>query len=135
MADHVTITMDTTALFAALDRLGPAADKVVFEVARSTANAVANEARARLLRQLGPHATGRTVAGIQAREDAKGIGYVVTADNARVPGLPHWLEHGTEHMHARPFFEASVRLETGRYRQRLAEAIQHAIDEQGLGDQ
>ena len=51
-----------------------------------------------------------------------------------MPGLPGWLEHGTKFMTPRPYFFESARLEEGPHRQRVAQAIQNALDEGGLGE-
>lgn len=131
--DGFTTDVDARGVLAALDRLGAAADRYVKAAAKETADAVAREMTARLARQLGPDATGETVRGIVVVEDASGTGYLVVATNARMPNLPFWLEQGTKHMAARPFFYASALLEEGPHRRRIVAALQAAIEESGLG--
>lgn len=47
--------------------------------------------------------------------------------------VPLWLEFGTKHMVAQPYFFASAKLETDAYRRRVVDAINDAAEEVGLG--
>ena len=128
-----TIEVDRAALHDALMSLGTEIDKELFAVSLVTANAIDREASARLARQLGPNATGKTVAGI-AVIPLGTAGHAVIAERNPYPILPYWLEKGTAKMSARPFFDAAVKLEEGAHLRRVEEAVQRAIDSKGLGD-
>src|SRR5579862_8573633 len=137
--DSITAMLDDSGLRAALAALPAALQDAVNAVAEETANAIVQEARARLQRQLGPNATGATVAGITARRAFDGNGFVVVAEREPMPNLPLWIEKGTKrggkgsHTEpARPFFYASVLIETGAHQRRVADAIQGAINASGL---
>lgn len=130
----VTFQMDDAALVAAVAQLGPSLEKYALPACKVTADNVAREAQNRLQRQLGPDATGKTVAGIRVERARAGVGYVVVASRNPFPSLPGWLEHGTKHMDARPYFDVSGRLEETAHRRRLEEALQAGIDAVGLGD-
>lgn len=141
MADGLTIEMDTTALVAALTKLGAAAQPFINAACQETANALVREMKARLQRQLGPNATGQTVAGIETRPAYDGNGFVVIADNARMPNLPLWLEKGTKKGRKRShassplnFFYVSCQLEEGPHLRRITAAVTEAIAASGLGD-
>jgi len=141
MADNFTIDVDTADLLAALDAMPDAVLRHLKPAAKITADNICREAKARLQRQLGPNATGATVRGIHVEEtrDDERAGYVVLGYDAVTPHphgpVDHWLEFGTRFMTARPFLFASARLEESAHDRRSHEAIQDAIDEQGLGDQ
>lgn len=102
---------------------------------RVSADHIAVEAAARLERQLSGTSTGETVAGIVVKSDRTGWGWVVDAGNVSQPMLDRWLENGTKHMHARPFFWDAARLEEQAHLGRIQAATQAAISEFGLGDQ
>lgn len=143
MADGVIVEVDADALLAAIARLGPAAEAAVDAAAEETAHAIVREAQGRLQRQLGPEATGATVAGIHIERADRG-GFIVGASREPFPNLPLWLEKGTKkgtrnghsggNMKARPFFYESAELEEKPHLHRVAEAIQREIDAQGLGE-
>lgn len=124
MANLLQIDVDARGLIAALDRLGAAAERHVLNAAGVTAARIAQEARSRVAR-----ATGKTAAGIGIDVAKVGAGYVVFAERPEMPGLPGWLEFGTQHMTARPFLFAAARLEEGAHDRRIREAIHDAIDE------
>lgn len=139
MADHFEATLDASALLTALAQLGDAAVPFVRAAAQTSAESIVREAQARLARQLGPNASGQTVAGITMRPDTGGTGFIVVAEREPFPNLPLWLEKGTKKgqgTHAnlpRPFFYVSAELEEGPHERRISEAVQAAIDAQGLG--
>jgi len=141
MAEDFTITVDDAALLAALDAIPEAVLAYLKPAAKVTADNICREAKLRLERQLGPNATGATVRGIHVEptRDDERAGYVVLGYDANIPhdGGPvdQWLEFGTQYMAARPFLFASARLEEGAHDRRSHEAIQDAIDAQGLGDE
>lgn len=123
--DGITIDADTTGMFAALDAFVADARRALKEdVSRVTAENVAREARARVARR-----TGATAATIRVEESIDKTGYVVIAG-----GASRYLERGTERMRAKPFFDASARLEEGRHVQRTADALQDAAQKAGLGE-
>lgn len=140
MADGVMVNIDTTDLVAALTALGDKAQSYVNAASKETADAIVTEAHARLRRQLGPNATGETEAGLAARPAYDGNGYVVVDENSRMPNLPLWIEKGTKRgdagshtAAARPYFYVSAQLEEGAHLQRISDAVQQAIADQGLG--
>lgn len=140
MADGVTFEMDTTEVIAALTALGDVAQPFINAAAQATADAIVREAKSRLQRQLGPNATGATVEGITSRPAYNNDGFIVIAEREPFPNLPFWLEKGTKkgkpRSHtsaAKPFFYASVLLEEGAHYARIVDAVQQAIDAQGLG--
>lgn len=138
--DRLDITLDTAALYAALDRLGPVGEGLIRTAAFETATAIDREATARLSRQLGPGSTGTTAAGIVVEPDYAGVGYIVAARRDPFPNLPLWLEKGTKrgggtHANvARPFFYVSAFLEEGAHYRRVAEAVSAALADTGLGE-
>ncbi len=134
--DIFRVTLDTAGLLSALDRLGREAERHLVAAAHVTATNVQSEAQRRVAR-----ATGETMRGIVVREGAgHQPGWAVLATNPRMPNLPLWIEKGTKQgkpgshtAPARPFFYTSVDLEAGAHDRRMREALQDAIDEQGLG--
>src|SRR4051812_20964432 len=104
MADRMTIDVDASGLIAMLDRLGAVAEKHISAAAKTTADAVAREARARVAR-----ATGDTMRGITIDTAKIPTGYVVFVNQPDNPGLAGWLEFGTKHMRSRPFLFTSAR--------------------------
>lgn len=127
------IEVDRTDLHLALTTLGKEIDKELFEVSRVTANAIDREASSRLARQLGPNATGKTVAGITVIPLGT-VGHAVVAERNPYPILPYWLEKGTEKMRPREFFDVAVKLEESAHLRRVDEAVQRAINAKGLGE-
>jgi hypothetical protein len=81
MADGFQITVDDSALLAALNRLGPAVERYTMPAALETAKAVQREAKARVARR-----TGATSEGILVRKDYAGKGYVVTTQDVVLGG-------------------------------------------------
>lgn len=140
----LTITLEDEGVMAALARLGDVAQPYVNAASAETARAIVVEAKARLSRQLGPEATGRTVAAIQSRPAYDNNGSVVVVEREPMPNLPLWLEKGTKYgtrkgnaggnMRARPYFYSSIALEVGAHERRIADAVQQAIEAEGLGD-
>lgn len=126
MADNFTVEVDTAALFEAMDALMVSAEQHILDAARVTAEAIAREARARVARR-----TGETARGITVEPARVGIGWIVFADRQDEPGLPGWLEFGTDKMTARPFLFSSARLEEGAHMRRMVDALQQAIDDGG----
>lgn len=123
-----SVEVDVAELIAAMDSLGDAAQPYLDRAAEVTANRIALEARSRVRRR-----TGETQAGIIVEASPHG-GYAVVSGNQRMPNLPLWIEHGTRRMVKRPYLEPSVDLERNAHYNRIAEALQRAIDEKGLGD-
>lgn len=131
MAKFFTVDADASALLAALDQLGAVAERHVKNAAAVTAGRIQQEARARVRR-----ATGQTAAAITVDEAPAPLGgyrVYVGQMGQRPTELPLWLEFGTVKMTAQPFLLSSARLEAGAHERRIAEAIQDAIDEVGLG--
>jgi len=137
-----TIDVDTAPLVAALRALPEAVHQRVQDACQITAERLAREMRSRLQRQLGPAATGTTVASIGAEPAYDGDGWVVFAERDPLDALPLWLEKGTKsgarHNFARtaprPFFYASIELEVGPHERLITAALEDAADETGLGD-
>lgn len=134
MADSITIEVDVAGVEAALNTLGAVAQPFINEASQETADAFVVEARARLQRQLGPDATGKTVEGITARPAFDGNGFVVVDEREPFPNVPFWLEKGTKHMDPREFFYSSMLLQVSDHQRRLGDALQRAIAASGMGD-
>lgn len=135
MADGFNVTVDASGLTAALKRLGDTALKYTKPASKVTANNIEREAQRRVKR-----ATGETAKGIQTFEMHNGEGYVVVSTNRRMPNLPLWLEGGTKKgkpgshtQSADPYFWPAVRLELGAHERRIGDAIDRAIQAEGLG--
>jgi hypothetical protein len=142
MAGEVQFQLDTAPLIAALAAFPEACQRHCTEAARVTAELIVAEAKSRLSRQLGQYSTGATLAGITARPYGAGTffaGYEVASEREPQPNLPLWLEKGTKPAPrhrataAKPYFYVAAELEVAPYLDRLTDAIQAAIDEQGLG--
>lgn len=135
----ISFDADTTELIGIFNVLGEFAQPFVNDASHQTADAIEHEAEARLDRQLGPDATGQTVAHIASRPARDGNGYVVISEREPLPSVPLWLEKGTKKggsthaNYARPFFYVSAELEAGAHYRRIGEALQAAIDAKGLG--
>lgn len=141
MSDVLTIEIDTTALVAAIDRVGAVAERRVLAAAKVTADRIVAEARSRVARR-----TGRTATGITAEVSRDGQAYVVlpfdrdfevallnAGNNQQAENLPLWLEFGTQKMTARPYFFVAARLEESAHLRRVRDAITTALAETGLG--
>lgn len=123
-----SVTVDAESLLQALRHLGPAAEPHIKAASRVTANRIADEARRRVRRR-----TGKTAEGIVVRDDFTGKGSIVAAERNPFPNVPLWLEFGTVRMRPSPFLFNSARLEESAHLERIARALQDAINEQGLG--
>jgi hypothetical protein len=131
----MSISVEDADLLAALGRMSSTIARFTMPAAKATADNVVAEAQRRVAR-----ATGQTAEGITTKESRDGTGYVVLSDNARMPNLPLWIEFGTKQgkkgSHAepaRPYFFASAQLEAGAHDRRMRDAVQDAIDAEGLG--
>jgi hypothetical protein len=153
MSDSITFTLDTSALDRAITQYGEAAQRHVTEAARVTAARIVAEAKARLARQLGAYATGRTERGIRM-EERTGGGFRVISDRPlegdedfTASLVPMFIEFGTRkhagrsksarYGHAspaRPYLLVSAQLEENAFRQRIVDALNDAASETGLGD-
>lgn len=139
---RIEFDLDIVPAVQALDRLPDAVQARVNEASQVTAEAIVRDAKARLARQLSSNATGETVAGIHAVKAYDGNGYVILADNDRMPNLPLWLEKGTRPGKRRnfartpafPFFYISIESEVGGHERRIHDAMQQAAVVTGLGD-
>ena len=135
MADGMSITVDTTALFAAMDKCVVEVEKALKANAKVTADNIAREVSARAARAAsGPTRGSHMADHVIVEETRNGDGYVVYVRHPEMPNQDLWLEVGTKHMTARPFFFSSARLEEGAHDRRAREAVQSAIDAVGLGD-
>lgn len=136
------IDVDTSAAADAFRQLPEAVRRHTLEACRHTALSIVREAKARLSRQLGPNATGKTVAGIDATPARNGDGYLLLVDREPLANLPLWLEKGTApgkrrnfaRTPARPYFYSSIALEVGRHERRMDDALREAAADTGLGD-
>jgi len=127
MADTLmAIEFDTRGFLDLLARVPKSIEARFNKEGRITADRVAAEARRRVA-----IATGLTHAGIDVEPLEKGSGWAVVSARNPFPNVPIWLESGTVHMEAQPYFDVSVRLEEGPHFRRLAEALQEELD--GLG--
>lgn len=136
MSDSIAFDVDIREVTEALARLGDAAQPFIDDASAETASAIVTEAAGRLSRQLGPLATGKTVAGIRAQPARYGGGSVVLSARDPLPALSFWLEKGTRHGHKqlpRPYFYISALLEEGAHFRRIAAAVEAAEDAVGLG--
>lgn len=139
MADGLTATVDAAALLAALDRVPASVARRVKAAAKVTAERIKTEAAARRRRATtGPGETARRLT-----VEETDTGYLVYVQDPRVlrdgrllsmPNLPIWLEYGTKKMYPRPFLLPAAAIEEGPHLRRIAEAVQAAIDETGLGE-
>ena len=137
----MTITVENAALLAALHRLGTTAEIYTLAASKITADRIRSEATARARRAF-QQRTGQTVEGIVVRADQRHKpGWAVLTTRQHMPALPLWLEFGTKkgkkgstHANrARPFFFSSAALEAQPHADRIAAAIQEALDIEGLG--
>lgn len=129
MADLMTIDVDEAALLSALAEMPVSVLRHLKPAAKVTADNIAAEAGRRVKRR-----TGKTAAGITVEETHNGEGYVIWVKRPEMPNLPLWLAFGTKFMVGDDFLFASARLEAGAHERRAREAVQDAINEQGLGD-
>jgi hypothetical protein len=128
---NVSVTIEHDTITQAMTRLGDAADAVLRDVARDTADKLKAEMQARLRRQTS--GTGKTADAVTVETTEDGYAKVTSGEmGSRPANLPIWLEFGTKHMTARPYFYGSIRLEQGAHLRRVEDALQQAID--GLGD-
>ena len=127
MSNGLTIDVDASALFKMLDQLGESADAYIKEVAKVTAERIAQEARGRVARR-----TGKTQSAISVTEEEHGARVFVGRVAGRNPNVPLYLEFGTKFMSARPFLFVSAMLEEGPHMKRVERALQKAIDEASL---
>lgn len=142
MADLFTATVDASAVDRAITDMPEVLAALTIEACRVTAEDVVTDMHGRLERQLSGDSTGETAAGIHAQLAFDGNGYVVLADNARMPNLPLWIEKGTKpgkrrnfaRTTPRPFFYASLEVAAGPHERRIVEAMQTAATETGLGE-
>ncbi len=128
MSDSLRLEIDDTALVAALDAIPEAVHAHLKRASHVTADRIATEARARIRRR-----TGKTGDAITVEETHNGDGYVVFVGGGRTH-IGRFNEFSTQFMRAQPFLFASARLEAGAAFRRSADAVQAAIDAQGLGD-
>jgi len=124
MSNGLTIDVDASAMFKMLDQLGETADAYIKEVAKVTAERIAQEARGRVARR-----TGKTQSAISVTEEEHGARVFVGRVSGRNPNVPLYLEYGTKFMSARPFLFVSAMLEEGPHMKRVERALQKAIDE------
>lgn len=122
----VSASVDSAELIALLDRLGASADFVCREVARDTAQRIVIEMQRRIARR-----TGETASGIHWELSYDERGYVVVMGRKSRKHTGVWLEFGTTHQFAKPFFFASADLEQGPHLRRLEARIQRWLDSAG----
>lgn len=128
MPDGLFLTIDHTALFAALDAIPDAIAAGLKAEARVTAEHMATEQRARIKRR-----TGQTAEAITVEETYAHDGYVVYVAGARAH-VGFFLQHGTRFMRGDDFFFAAARIEEGAHDRRSRQAIEDAIEAHGLGE-
>lgn len=123
----IVIDVEDQALLDALDGLGDVAEPYIENASEITANRIVLEARARVRRR-----TGKTQESILVEDSILGLGFAVVSGNTRQRNLPLWIERGTIHQPARPFFEPAVELQRTAHHERIGDAIQQAIRDQRL---
>jgi hypothetical protein len=149
VADFIGFELDADDVRRALAGFPAIAQRHLSEVARRTAGHIADEAKRRLQRQLGPNATGRTEAGITVRADPKDpLNYQVVSLRPALAGersdaevVPRFIESGTRKKKkgshdspARPFLHVSAELEQAAFIRAIGDALNDAADESGLGE-
>jgi len=122
----MAMEIDAAAVLRALEQAPAAVEARLLPVAKLTAERIDAEASRRVL-----VATGKTQTGITVEPLEKGSGYAVVANRNPFPNVPIWLEHGTEHMIAHPFFDIAADLERGPHLRLMREAADDAL--KGLG--
>lgn len=154
---NLKLTVDSSALMASLAKFaGAVLQRHLKSAAEVTAQRVATEARRRVAIRSGatrdaisiePSGAGyRVLAGVSIyekpasqRPPAKFSTHVsrrtgrLHTQRVTQRNVPLWLEFGTKHMVAQPYFFASAKLETDAYRRRVVDAINDAAEEVGLG--
>jgi hypothetical protein len=153
----LTIEVETAVdLIAAFDRVGPSCERFIQPRALARANAIRAGQQARVARR-----TGATAEGLVVEADYTNLGYIVRTDDVRSQserasllqqramfgssrrgasvekGVAHvgkYLEYGTVHESARPFFWEEALVNEGAWERDVAEAVQEGIDVLGLGD-
>jgi HK97 gp10 family phage protein len=125
---NVEQAVESAALLAALDAFLAGVHRHLKPQLKITADNVAAEAGRRIRRK-----TGLTGDAITVEETHNGDGYVVFVGGSRTH-IGRFLEFGTKHQQASPFLFPAAALEAGALDRRAREALQAAIDEQGLGD-
>lgn len=140
MADSFSIDVESAAVIAELTTLGDAAQPYINEAAHESADSIVREAQSRLERKLSGTSTGATIAGIHDQPAYDGNGFVVISSREPMGNLPLWLEKGTKKgqagSHASPalsYFYSAAQLEEGPHLRRIEDALQHAINDKGLG--
>ena len=123
MADLFTVDVDLSGVLRQLDELGDEAERLLKDAAKETAGNIVREAQGRVKR-----ATGATARGITMEETHDATGYVVLSTREPRGGVPFFLETGTEHTDAQPFFDSSAELEVGPHLRRVSQALDDAIE-------
>lgn len=136
MNSLLTLEVDTTAVLAAIDQLIAAGHASPLErrcqaAAKATADRIQVEARARARRATGQLAAAVTVD--EAPPPLGGYNVFVAPMPPRPENFALWHEVGTSKMTAQPFLWSSARLEAAAHERRIAQAVQDAINEVGLG--
>ena len=128
MADSFTATVNSSALLAMMDRVGPSLAFHTRDVARETAVRITAEAKARVARRTGE--TSREIHWEMSKDEK---GYVVLAYDTTMNKtiVDVWLETGTKWMNAQPWFFASALIENGPHLRRMEERIQTVLDDLG----
>lgn len=141
MSDRFQVQVDDAAVKAAIAQLGPLADALTKPASAVSAAHIKEEMQSRVAR-----ATGRTAARIDITEVDDG--YIVhTSDVNPLTGsylhelhVGLYLEKGTRKgkrgshaSGARPWFFVSAQLEERAHEHRIADALQAAGDQVGLG--
>lgn len=133
MDNAISFDIEYDRFIRSVQQLPDAMQEALKALARETAERIATEARSRLDRALSGASTGLTRQGIRVEPARDHDGYVVVARRNPYPILPYWIEKGTQHMPARPFFDVAAQLEEANYRRRVIQVLQQAVDEAGLG--
>lgn len=133
MDNAISFDIEYDRFIRSVQQLPDAMQDALKELALETAERIVTEAQSRLDRALSGASTGLTRQGIRVEPARDHDGYVVVARRNPYPILPYWIEKGTQHMPARPFFDIAAQLEEANYRRRVIQVLQQAMDEAGLG--
>lgn len=127
-APMFSASVESQAVIAMFERLAQSADFVCRSVALETAERIVAEAQNRARRR-----SGVTASEIHFELTRDGKGYVVLGYRTGVGESPidKYLEFGTVHMYARPFFFSSAQLEEGAHMRRLTDALVQWLQDVG----
>lgn len=135
MSDRLQIEIDVTTLLAALERFPSILAPRLKAGGKVTAEAIKVESMRRIARrQGGPTRNRHTAEGHTVEETRNGDGWVVYVASPDAPGVPRFLEFGTEKMTAREFLFPAAAMHEGFHDRLMREIVVETIAAEGLGD-